>query len=89
MTTQLSSTTTCPRWCAGKHDDLNDPSLRVHVRDVGYGVEITAEERDGVTEAARVYLPDFGGGIDVTPQHAALLAQSLMQVVAIIDGGLR
>lgn len=45
MTTQLSSTITCPRWCAGRHDDLGDPRLRVHVLDVGYGVEITAEER--------------------------------------------
>lgn len=83
----------CPRWCAGKHDDfedIEDPSLRVHVRPVGaQGIEITAEERDGVTDAARVYLPDFGPTLDVTPEHAALIAQSLLQAVAIIDGAHR
>ncbi len=85
-----SASTTCPPWCAGKHDDLGDPTTRVHVRAVGgQGVEITAEERDGVTDDARVYLPDLGPELDVTPERAALLGQSLLQAVAILDGGVR
>lgn len=72
MTVQLDSTTTCPRWCAGKHDDLGEPSMRVHVRAVGgQGVEITAEERNSVTDAAQVYVPDMVTDRPMRPASAS------------------
>ncbi len=90
ISTATTASTSCPAWCAGKHDDLGEPAFRVHVREVGgQGVEITAEEHHGVTDNARVYLPDLGPELDITPERAAVLAQSLLQAVAIIDGGVR
>ncbi len=88
--TTTAGTPQCPAWCRIDHStNSSSDEMRVHVREVGSHVEVSALEQRGQIGAAGIYLPNLDQfGDDLTPEQAAHLGQSLLQAVAIIDNSL-